>query len=390
LRQPIYEIASSLENGRDILPDVTAATNARILKVFIASPSDVIVEREALARLIRDINDVLAFLAPEKRLTLELVRYETHAYPDLGAPQDVINRQIPIDYDIFVGVMWKRAGTPTQNAASGTIEEFRRAVAKRKTSHLPRIMFYFCDEKIALPSSEELSQIKTVLEFRAELSKLGLTETYPSHTEFAEHVRGGLLRAMRDILREESHGALQEGDYKTPLAVDAVSQSAMVALASEYEHIRNDMPPSDDRTRRMTAVVSQMKSHASGAQASLRQFTESESAGQRLAAIAILQMFPSAEYLSWLAERLNNPEIERPFVGYMAAVAILEAVRALSASEKAKLGQALRTAKTLAERLPSDPDRIEVLNIAQQEYERRFERAATQIPPPRQSARPRI
>src|SRR4051812_22297668 len=108
------------------MPDSTAS---RILKVFVASPGDVTDEREALSRLVRDINDVLAFLAPERRLTLELVRYETHAYPDVGAPQDVINRQIPIDYDIFVGVMWKRAGTPTKNAGSGTIEEFHRALA---------------------------------------------------------------------------------------------------------------------------------------------------------------------------------------------------------------------------------------------------------------------
>ena len=42
----------------------------RILKVFVASPGDVSEEREALARLIRDINDVLTFLTPEKRLFL--------------------------------------------------------------------------------------------------------------------------------------------------------------------------------------------------------------------------------------------------------------------------------------------------------------------------------
>ena len=59
------------------------ALQPRILKVFLASLSDVVEERDALTRLVRDINDVLAFLAPEKRLSLELVRYETHAYPDM-------------------------------------------------------------------------------------------------------------------------------------------------------------------------------------------------------------------------------------------------------------------------------------------------------------------
>src|SRR4249920_256388 len=267
-------------------------TGPRILKVFVASPGDVTDERDALARLLRDINDVLAFLAPERQLTLELVRYETHAYPDLGAPQDVINRQIPIDYDIFVGVMWKRAGTPTKKAASGTIEEFYRAVAKRKSSHLPRIMFYFCDEKIGIPGKEELPQIAAVIKFREEVSKLGLTETYPSHAEFAEHVRGGLLLAMRDILHEESLGSPSGRAQKSPDTVDPASESAMLSLAAEYERIRRDMASGDARTRRMTAVFSRMKSHASGAHALLDRFAQSESAGVRLAAIAILQMFP--------------------------------------------------------------------------------------------------
>jgi hypothetical protein len=38
----------------------------RTIKVFVASPSDVVEERNALAKLIADINDVLAYLVPEK------------------------------------------------------------------------------------------------------------------------------------------------------------------------------------------------------------------------------------------------------------------------------------------------------------------------------------
>jgi hypothetical protein len=62
-------------------------SESRVLNVFVASPSDVIEERNALAKLIGDINDVLVYLAPEKQLRLELVRCETHAYPDIGRPR---------------------------------------------------------------------------------------------------------------------------------------------------------------------------------------------------------------------------------------------------------------------------------------------------------------
>ena len=279
----------------------------RILKVFVASPSDVAEEREALARLIRDINDVLTFLTPEKRLSLELVRYETHAYPDIGAPQDVINRQIPVDYDIFIGVMWKRAGTPTRNAASGTIEEFQRAVDKRKTSHLPRIMFYFCDAPIAMPSIDEIAQIAEVVKFRDSLSKLGLTESYPTHAAFTEHVRSGLLRAVRDILQAESLDAQPSVTVKSPETVDAASQSALLALVEAYEKIRRTMDASAERTQQMTAVFSQMKSYASGTRGLLEPFHRSNAAGERLAAVAILQMFPDVQLSGLVGSKTRQP-----------------------------------------------------------------------------------
>ncbi len=345
----------------------------RTLKVFLASPSDVREERTALARLVRDINDVLAFLAPEKHLILELVRYETHTFPDLGQPQEVINRQIPLDYDIFVGVMWSRCGTPTKTAGSGTIEEFRRASERRKQGHLPRIMFYFCDQPIPIPDKEGLQQLAGVVEFRAELEKLGLTASYPSHAEFSEYVRGGLLRAIRDTLLEESRGAAEPIHtlLQPPAVLDTDAQIAIQKLAADYEELRRDLPAGRIRTQRMTAVFSEMKTKAGGVQTMLETFEQSRSAGIRLAAVAILQMFPNAQHLDWLAERLDNPSVEKPFVGYQAAVALLEAARALPVEECGRLKTALDRALTLAEKLPSDPDRIFVLKNAESEFQRR-------------------
>jgi hypothetical protein len=311
---------------------------------------------------------------------VELVGYETDSYPDLGSPQDVINRQIPVDYDIFIGVMWKRCGTPTKTASSGTIEEYRRACEKRKEGGLPRVMFYFCDEPIAIPSEEELTQLAEVLKFRHEVNEIGLTSSYPSHTEFIEHVRGGLLRAIRDILQNEASNVRAELiapssksgiEMQVREAVNDTARTSLATLAREYESTRASMPSGSQRTRLMEAVFAKMKAAAPDGRSLLDELMSSKSPGTRLAAIAILQMFPNREYLDWLATRLDNPFAETPFVGYQAAVALAEAVRALPSDDCSKVQEAFRKAKKLAAKMQHDPDRLTVLMSAEGELIKR-------------------
>ena len=84
----------------------------RKVQLFLSSPGDVDLER----RQIRDVVDELnATAARELDLALEVVGWETDVRPAAGRPQDAINRQIGT-YDVFVGVMWRRYGTPTGNA----------------------------------------------------------------------------------------------------------------------------------------------------------------------------------------------------------------------------------------------------------------------------------
>ena len=91
----------------------------RVFVVFVASPSDMQPQRDALEEVIRELN-----LTWSRKLgiRLDLVRWETHGVPDA---QDVLNRELPDDPDIFIGLMWGRYGTPTSSAGSGTEEEFQ-------------------------------------------------------------------------------------------------------------------------------------------------------------------------------------------------------------------------------------------------------------------------
>lgn len=103
------------------------AKQVSVLSVFVASPEDVADERECLEGVIRELN----LQWTSRCVRLELVRWETHAYPGVGSdPQEVINEQIGDDYDIFLGLLWKRFGTATPRAGSGTEEEFNRAFAR--------------------------------------------------------------------------------------------------------------------------------------------------------------------------------------------------------------------------------------------------------------------
>lgn len=170
-----------------------------ILSVFVASPGDVEEERNRLEEVIRDLN--IAW-ARELGIRLELVRWETHAYPSFGEdPQSVINDQIPCDYDLFIGIMWYRFGTSTRRAGSGTVEEFQRAKARydQDPSSL-QLMVYFKDAPAPIaPSKLDYSQLAKVGEFRASLGdEGGLYWPFVSVEEFEKLVRLHLTRHVQN------------------------------------------------------------------------------------------------------------------------------------------------------------------------------------------------
>lgn len=159
-----------------------------VLTIFLASPSDVADERMRFADVIAEWN---RGWSRELGLRLELLRWEDNAYPSLGVDaQDVINRQIPSDYDLFVGIMWSRFGTVTGRAGSGTQEEFDRALARyRQVPGSLDILFYFKDAPVA-PSKLDPLQLGKVQEFKAALQAAGLLSWDFSDVEQFEKLVG--------------------------------------------------------------------------------------------------------------------------------------------------------------------------------------------------------
>ena len=168
-----------------------------ILQVFVASPSDLFDERAALEEVIRELNSTWSRALAYR---LDLVRWETHAVPGFGRDsQDVINRSVPQDYDIFIGMLWSRFGTPTSRAESGTQEEFHTALTRyRDDPSSVRIMFYFKDEPLA-PSEMDPEQLRQIQAFRTSLGDLGgLYWKFHTVEEFQNLVRVHLSRVVQD------------------------------------------------------------------------------------------------------------------------------------------------------------------------------------------------
>jgi NACHT domain len=101
------------------------------------------------------------------------------------------------DCDVLLGIFWKRFGTPTAEAGSGTEHEFLRAYAAWKQHSRPQIMVYF-NQKAATPKTKaETDQWGQVLEFQQRFPREGLWWPYRGKTQFEKLVRNHLTQFLQ-------------------------------------------------------------------------------------------------------------------------------------------------------------------------------------------------
>ena len=187
-----------------------------ILQVFVASPSDVAEERKILESVIDDINRTARDAHPVR---LELLKWETHARPGFGEDaQDVINQQIGDKYDIFLGIMWGRFGSPTPRAESGTEEEFNRALSRWEGSpERIQIMFYFKNAGIP-PSELDPEQLAQVQAFKKKISSQGVYSEFQDAEDFRTQARRHLTKVIQDW-RKRALSDPETAETTTPLRV---------------------------------------------------------------------------------------------------------------------------------------------------------------------------
>lgn len=172
--------------------------NNRKVKIFLASPTDVPEERDIILPAL--VDDIQGMLKDKIPVDVELVRWETHSYPGVGLdPQDVINYEIG-EYDVFLGLMWSRFGTPTMHAGSGTYEEFKRAYENYRKYNRPHVMFYFRKSPFYVDTLEEWEQFRKVLQFKEELRNLGVFYwEYNLPKDFGRDIKTHLINVIHTL-----------------------------------------------------------------------------------------------------------------------------------------------------------------------------------------------
>jgi hypothetical protein len=195
--------------------------NVQALRIVVASPADTQPEREAVDSVVTELN---RGAAPELGVLLTVTRWETSSYPGFhpSGPQGLIDEILAIpECDVFVGIFWKRLGTPVHDSPSGTLHEFGAAYEAWKATRKPAIMFYFNEEPYSPRHAEELQQWARVLDFKEKFPKEGLWWAYKGCASFEALLRQHLTRLLLRI--SKATGARTDDKNKFGQLADSIA-----------------------------------------------------------------------------------------------------------------------------------------------------------------------
>jgi hypothetical protein len=164
---------------------------ANVLEVMIASPGDVLLERNIVRDVLSEWNAVNSRV---RKAVLLPLGWDTHVAPDMSTkPQKLINEKILSHADLLIGVFWTRVGTATDDYVSGSVEEIEEHIKTGKPA-----MLYFSRIPVH-PDSVDPAQYASLQRFRETCEKRGLYETYSDVNEFRLKLARQLAVRMNDV-----------------------------------------------------------------------------------------------------------------------------------------------------------------------------------------------
>ena len=220
-----------------------------LTRIFVASPSNMSAERAKIL----SAAEVLRPLADNLQIALKVVDWRA-VVPDMGRSEKIILDQLkPTSWDVFVGILWHRFGTPSgKEFQSGTEEEFSVAYRLWKRHGKPRIMMYRCNRPAPLDALDP-NQFKRVKEFFAQFDALkgehpGLYQSFDTTQGFERLLLDNLQRLLIE------YGEQIRGKPVAPEVVQAFApkipnnlprRAAFFGRAKEMDVVMRALTPAD-------------------------------------------------------------------------------------------------------------------------------------------------
>ena len=195
---------------------MSAERDKRMVRIFVAAPADMATERAKVVT----VCDALRALAAHVGVALEVLHWR-HVEPDLARPlQSLYDQLQPTAWDVFIGIVWHRFGTPQSEGVSGTEEEFDTAYRLWRQFNRPRLLLYRCTRSVSLDALDP-EQFKHVKEFFDRLGDVGY-RTFDTPEAFEK------------LLFEDAQGLLvayseaEQGHPVSPQTISAMAPQTLV------------------------------------------------------------------------------------------------------------------------------------------------------------------
>jgi len=205
----------------------------KLLKIFLASPGDVKLERDKAREEILGLRS----LAQKHGFDLQPLGWETDVAPNAGRPQALINPLVR-ECDLFIGILWRRFGMPSGEAESGTLEEFNLARERFVKEGAPHIMLYFREVHPDF-LNDPGPQLQKILDFKKQIDEghLALYANYRDEEHFATLLRKHLTEWLLKLIPEpEAQPAAATAEL--PTVKDA---PPLEAFAEHLEYCRTEL-----------------------------------------------------------------------------------------------------------------------------------------------------
>lgn len=175
----------------------------KVIRIFLGSPNDLKEERIAAKQAVDELNQ--SWVA-RYGFHVELVGWEL-TVAAVGRPQALINQDLDA-CEYFIGMVWKRWGTPPAKDGvyhSGFEEEFEASLKRHRETGKPEISLYFK----ALEPAERLDpgpQLQRVLDFKKKVMDAQelMFEEFSSPGDFEAKVRRAIYAYVVKLKAEET------------------------------------------------------------------------------------------------------------------------------------------------------------------------------------------